>query len=538
MKIMHKVAWALILPSAVLLFCWGINALFLVCGWPLPISGKRLNDPGCGHLLTIVFLASLACWGICCLSAILVILMRLLKPLIKAERFTSRMAAGEYPDPLEVGLLWSEEISTLFSTLNCLRDRLCNLSGKLKSGLLREVNCRREIERYDNLQLHLLSRCLPDCRRTLGLVKSYAMAAQFREERKKEPDKAFLADMKALRLRLNVFAMEIEQLFDLSRLERERWQHPAETDFPAGEFMRDLVNRCVIPLRSRGVSLETGFSGYSQEFLQGDRELLFRLLNILIRAIGRATGSGGSITFIRGEEEGRRFFELRDSRSVPCRENLAEEFLNMIKDHPERFAYPSDAGVSALGLGIVRDVANHLGCELQVSSDETSWTCLRFLLPAHSSAEFRPMTKAEDLCPQAALPAEEEIVPGKPDPSLEEVRVLLLDEDQAEAEVYARVLLAYGIRCTLAASRQELTEQFDSVTCDAVILMEPDQDPDEFPAQLRRISGKRNLPVIVVASQFSEEDFRKFLNHGRVWCLNMPLKFQLLCGILHKAVGK
>jgi len=538
MKIMHKVSGLLFLPTALLLLLGGVTALFFIFDWTIPGIGRTLADPDCRQFTIDILLVAVVLWIGSCLLAVWFLFRRLRKHLLEAGGFTARMSSGEFPEPLILGTLHGDEVRSLYSSLNCLRDRLCNLSGKLKTGLQREVNLRHEIERYDTLQLHLLSRCLPDCRRTLGLVKSYAMAAQLREEGKPDPDVAFLADMKALRLRLNVFSMEIEQLFDLSRLERDRWQHPEETDFPAGEFMRDLVDRCTIPLRSRGVNLETGYFGGAQGLLHGDRELLFRLLNVLIRALGRSAGNGGTITFTRGMEGDRVFFELRDTRNVPCRQELAEEFLKITRDNPERFAYPEDAGVSALALGIVRDVASGLGCELQVSSDENSWSCLRFLLPANGIGRSLSAVPADSLRTSAPIQDGDGNADGSHANGEETVRVLLLDEDQEEAEVYSRVLRAYGIQCTLAASLQELTEKFYSATCDAVILMEPDQDPDEFPAKLRRISGKRNLPVVVIASQFSEEDFRRFLNHGRVWCLNMPLKFQLLCDILHKAVGK
>ena len=55
--------------------------------------------------------------------------------------------------------------------------------------------------------------------------------------------------------------------------------------------------------------------------------------------------------------------------------------------------------------------------------------------------------------------------------------------------------------------------------------------------ELRRAAGRRDLPVVVIASSFPEEFRRELAALGRVFPLNVPVNFALLGRLIRESVG-
>ncbi len=537
MRVTTKIAWSVVFPGCLVAAVGGATALTCLYGARLPYLSRVLSSGDPEDLFLAIMLGALLCWMLATSVLMWIILRRVLRPVLEAERFATALAAGDKVGALSTAQITDDEVRSLYVALNSLRDRQQNLARKFKIGLAREVEQRLEIERYDGLQLSIVSRMLPETRRSLGMIKALALLEYQVLSRDSGGANAERAELQLRLLRkVGALSREIEQVFDLSRLDRERWRNPHDDEFLTAEFIRDLVNRCKMPLGFREVGFSTRYSSGVPDRLRIDRELLFQLMNILIRAVGRATAAGGAVKFGCFVENRQVVFEVRDSGGSGCRENLAEKFNAMLAVADEDFACPPEAGSGVLGLGIVRDIAGRIGCRLEVGSDAESHTVVRFRLPSSAS-----VTEKSDFSTETR-PVSSGMIPGD-DPRLTTVsgtrrlRVMICDDDVGEADVYARLLNASGVDSRLLKTVGELEKAVAAESCDAVILIETAFDPDELPARLRRLAGRR-LPLVVIASQFSEEQFRRLVGQGRVWCLNMPLNYQLLCNLLHQAAGE
>ena len=222
---------------------------------------------------------------------------QILDPLHRAEDFLERLSRGETPPPLPTGGLANRRLQTLFSELNLLSDRLRSLSARLEKSIAHEAELRGDLEKYDRMQIELMARLLPETRRSIGVIKGLLLGS------KNCPDEAERYELgnRAFH-RITALSREIERLIDFSRLGLARWNAPRQDIFDTAVFMRELVNRSKTHLQARNIAFESGFSGRSPGRLKLDRELLYQLLSIMIRAVGRLSASGSSVKFVcRGD---------------------------------------------------------------------------------------------------------------------------------------------------------------------------------------------------------------------------------------------
>ena len=444
---------------------------------------------------------------------------QVMRPLRRAESFLELLSRGETPPPLPTGELASIRIQTLFSELNLLRDRLRSLSARLENGLAHEAGLRRELEKYDRMQITLMARLLPETRRSIGVIKGLLLggnAESSADERGRLYDRALH--------RTAALSREVERLIDFSRLGLARWNETRSELFEVAPFMRELVNRSKVHLMARNISFESGFSGRPPVRLQLDRELLYQLLSIMIRAVGRLSAAGSSVKLTcRGD---RRSAEFEVSCSV-C-DKLSGDFAARLAEAADSGFTSDRLPVEVLALGVVQDIAGRLGCELKALHIDGGADLVMALPPELCRFEsdklefFTSEDRSGGVRMEKATPRRGRAARRRD--------VLMWSEDGDETLAVSSVLAHDNIRVKAFADLSELEAELTRGHYDGVILSPGSfgVDPAELVFRLRRLVGRPNLSVTVLSPQMSDVAFRRLADLDRVSVLIMPINYEML----------
>ena len=304
--------------------------------------------------------------------------------------------------------------------------------------------------------------------------------------------------------------------------------------------MRELAAFNQISLQEREVTLVNRFSASAPERLVLDRELLQQLLIIMILAVGRAAAPGETLVLYCLREEGKVVFEVRDSKHAPLREPLVEPYREFEASmDPEGLAAES-LSVSILGLVFARDLAARLGGMLQVGTAPDAGAVLRFELSdgcVVKSSEFR---HGRNTSGRVEFSREKKRVDGGERRRRETPVRVLHGSDVADAPYLLRRLLGpENIEVDSFREVSELVERAKEGEYDCLILS-PTLKNCELRAlieELRQVSGRRDLPAVVVCSVFPDGLRRELEMLDRVFLLNVPVNFALLGRIIHETAG-
>lgn len=475
-------------------------------------------------------------------GVLLLLLVRLMRPVRDAAKFADQLAAGEMPPVLPVTGCGCDEVSMLVTSLNFLRDRQQNLQGKLKLSLSREAEVRREIERHDSLQLQLLNGMLPEMRQPLSLIKGFSLViAQLLNMPHNERDPEELnAMLVGINRRVGSLSRQVERLIDICALGRERSSTLHLEEVETADFLREITERNALSLQAREVTLVNRFSASAPAAMRIDRELLSQLMAILIRAVARASGPGETVMLSCFSERHMVVLEVRDSRRVPCREELAREFEEFQKMETADAASPTPGSLSVLALCFVRDIAAKAGMRLAVRTTGEACSVLRLELDNKDCRAGESGARAEQWrssrTSQLDLPGPEEA----PEEGRAPLRILLGDDNADEAMIITRLLAEDAIAVDAVDSAEAMVQAVEKTAYDGIVMVAPFKScaPAELVERIRQAAGRRELPVVVVDNRISEMLFRQVRALDRVWAMAMPLNYALLARLLRRAAGR
>ena len=434
------------------------------------------------------------------------LLKNVVEPVRRMAEFTDHLAGGDMPQPLAAIEQEADEIGSLHAALNFLRDRQQNLQGKLKLSLAREAEVKREIERHDLLQLRILTGMLPELRQPLSIIKGMALVLKQGIEEGRTPDGEELRILDVIGKRIGSLSRRVDRMDDIGSLSRERWSVLHLESFNTADFLRELTERSTLSLQAREMTLVNHFSSSAPQGVRTDRELLFQLMNILIRAVARASAPGETVVLSCYSERHRVIFEVRDSHHGVCREELARIYLEHRKNADPSMLYPTSESLGVLGLCFVGDIATRIGCRLEVESTPEAYS--------DGSSE-------------------------EPEGSCTPMKILLGDDNTDEVFILKRILGAELISVTAVDTAEAMQKEAEQGDYDGFVLVAPFRtcDPVELVVQLRRAAGRREVPAVVVVPRLSEERFRQLRELGRAWGMTFPLNYALLAKLLHQAGG-
>ncbi|WP_418391897.1 sensor histidine kinase [Victivallis lenta] len=537
MKIVRKISTCIFLLG----FLCGVCAIpIVILGLPELTNIYRSRvDTNLGDWVAILGLGGVLLGFFITVLILIRVIRQVVLPVRIAAEFADKLANGEFPDRLSEERKANDEIQTLYTALNLLRDRQQNLNSKLKLSLSREADMRRGAESYSLLQLKIIARMLPEMRIPLGSIKGFSRILMLELESGK-PDRAEIGRLlEETGHRVGALSRQIDRLVDIAELDRDRWERAEVVEFDTAEFMRELVAFNQISLQEREVMLVNHFSASAPERLVLDRELLHQLLIIMILAVGRAAAAGETLVVSCLHEENKIIFEVRDSKHAPLREPLAEQYRRFEESDGADGVAADALSVPILGLVFARDLAAKLGGVLRVSSSAQAGAVLRFELSdscAATGGESRRVHSSGRAPVKRGAHAKEE----PEEPGQGRVLRVLHGTEVADAPLLLRRLLGAGnIEVCSFSTAEKLVEQAGQESFDGLILS-PTLKNCELPeliGELRRVSGRRDLAAVVISSSFPDELRNELQMLDRVFLLNVPVNFALLSRILRESAG-
>jgi hypothetical protein len=362
-----------------------------------------------------------------------------------------------------------------------------------------------------------MARLLPETRRSIGVIKGLLLAdmgSDDEAERRELEDRAFH--------RIAALSREIERLIDFSRLGLARWNAPRLDVFDTAVFVRELVNRSKTHLQARNISFESGFSGRPPGRLKLDRELLYQLLSIMIRAVGRLSVSGSALKFVCRGDGRCAEFEV----SCPVCDRMDGDLSVRLSEVLEGGAAAGEIPVEVMALGVVHDISRRLHCTLRVLPVPGGADLVMELPPGacvfeQNKLEFSSFEEHAASAPAARRSSAANAAPRK---------VLLWSEDCDESCAITAVLRQSAIAVSCFSSLEKLEDELRSSGGDGIILSPGSFgiDPSETVFKLRKLAGRPNLAAVILSPQMSDEVYRKLGDLDRVTVLIMPINYEML----------
>lgn len=319
----------------------------------------------------------------------------------------------------------------------------------------------------------------------------------------------------------------INDILDMSRIESGSMTVCKEA-FHLDKLVKELVVLMSPQAEHKSISLQVKKS-YSDEFLIGDE---LRLNQVLINIIGNAlkfTPENGTITLSVEQvvqEEGLATirFSVSDTGIGISEENLSRIF-NAFEQAEANTA--RRFGGTGLGLAISSNLVQLMGGNLDVKSEEGKGSefffTIEFKTAKDEDTKFNRVEEKED---------EEEVY-------FENKRLLVVEDNEINAEITQTVLEMVGIYSELACNGQEAVDKFvnSEVGYYDAILMDirmPVMDGLEA-TKCIRTSGKENsrtIPIIAMTANAFDEDMKKSIDSGMNGHLSKPIDVNKLYQVL------
>lgn len=447
------------------------------------------------------------------------------RTLKKAESFIAGILSGDLPPPLQVEGIREDEIVSLFSTLNFMRDRQLNLAERLKCRIESEEKLRSEIEYCEDLQMAAFARLLPEMRRSAGIVKAYSLIELTRVRQTQEPSSPDERTMLASLKRQSRLSRELDFISDVAKLERKIWSTPASSHFSSLAVIQELTDRCTVSLQARNIAFCSEYKSGLPEYLCGNRDLVYHLLHLLIRSVSRSLAGTATVTFSCSGKDGNAVFEICDQSIDEHREYLAANYLDSFKNGtPESLA---DCSLSVIGLEMVRNIAGKTDCVLEIDSSEEHATILRLCVPG--AAEQKSCSNQ-----QFSFPKNNDVRANTPPSGKTALKILMSATDAEEAEAFRQLLAYSDIDIISYPDNGTLLKNVTS-DIDGFIISAPfagDAPPQIFIPQLRRAGGSSFLPVLVIMPAYSRELALELTELPGVTGLVQPLNYAQAANIL------
>jgi len=274
----------------------------------------------------------------------------------------------------------------------------------------------------------------------------------------------------------------INQILDYSKIEAGKMRvsvHPIALE----ELLRDVLSRLEPQAAAKGLELELRIPTPLASIDSDSHRLRQVLGNLLSNAV-KFTASG-TVTLSADVHEP--FLHLSVTDTGP---GIALHQLPSIFEEFRQADGSSTrgAGGTGLGLAICRRLSRLLGGELRVASRPGEGSCFSAVLPLH----------AEPTPAEAALKRGSTIAP--PAESIENRRVLIVDDDEAASYRMADHLARAGFELVMARSVGEAVESAGSQVPTAIVteLLLPQSAGWDLVRQVRSRPELQTVPIIVV----------------------------------------
>jgi signal transduction histidine kinase len=391
---------------------------------------------------------------------------RISAPIRALGEAVDRLGAGENA---QVAVEGTAEVRRLQHGFNEAARALSESRGELESRIARATaelaSKNQQLEVASQAKTRLLAAASHDLRQPLHALTLFSDGLA-----NGETDPVRLQRIGHIRECVDSLDRLFSELLNLSQLDAGVLQ-PQWTDFALDDLF-DEISRNFRPVAEeqnlRLVVRKT------ELWVRSDYVMLSRILNNLVSNSLRHTTEGGVLIGARRRGRGVRIDVVDTGVGIPAQHQsrVFEEFYQ-VEPHGRQ---GRDARGMGLGLATVQRLAALLNTRVELSSQPRKGTCVRVLVRAAEPAAAAPASAAGPL--QGSVDEDE--------PSLRNVRVLVIDDERTILEGLQVVLTNWGAEVMAAQTRNEALALAD----------EWDRPPDLVVSDLLLQGGDNGLDVL------------------------------------------
>ncbi len=317
----------------------------------------------------------------------------------------------------------------------------------------------------------------------------------------------------------------LNDILDLSKIQAGKLQIH-ETALELAAVMERIRALFIYRAEQKNIRFTYHITPHTPDCVVTDEVRLLQILSNLVANAIKFTNEGTvSIVVSSVSTDGALHtlrFAVQDSGIGISSENAARLFTNFTQlDTTPSKAY----GGTGLGLSISRQLAELLGGEIGVLSDEGEGSVFWFTIATREATR-------DDL--PAVAPVREPVFKAFEDPP----RVLLVDDNAINQKVGQRLLSRLGCQVDVAGGGPEAIGlvktaglEYDMIFMD---IQMPDMDGVAATAEIRRLLGSACPPVVAMTAYSMQEDAGRFMRQGLDDYVGKPVKSRHLYEVLHR----
>ncbi|WP_046243422.1 PAS domain S-box protein [Hymenobacter terrenus] len=318
----------------------------------------------------------------------------------------------------------------------------------------------------------------------------------------------------------------LNDILDLSKIQAGKLQI-RESALELQAVMERIRALFIYRAEQKHIRFTYHITPHTPRYVMTDEVRLLQILSNLVANAIKFTNEGTVAIIVSsvstdGELHTLRF-AVQDSGIGISSDNASLLFTNFTQlDTTPSKAY----GGTGLGLSISRQLAELLGGEIGVLSDEGEGSVFWFTITARAA-------RAEDVPAVAPVRTESVFQPFAAPP-----RVLLVDDNAINQKVGLRLLSKLGCQVEVAGDGREAIAR--ATGADApydIIFMDiqmPEMDGVAATAEIRRLLGAECPPVVAMTAYSMQEDAGRFMRQGLDDYVGKPVKSRHLYEVLHR----
>lgn len=386
----------------------------------------------------------------------------------------------------------------------------------------------QEAKRANQAKSMFLSNMSHDIRTPMNAIVGMAQIASMHLD-----DRQKVADcLKKINAASSHLLELINQVLDMSRIESGKVELE-EKPMNLSELIRDMMTMTQTEAQKKDLHMQIQMDGLKHVMVYGDASRIQQIfLNLMSNAV-KYTPAGGEIHFLARtleEKDGGFYiyqFVFRDSGIGMEPEFLEKIFEPFSREQKEQTAKIQGTG---LGLSITKTLASLMQGNVAVESTPGKGSCFTVTL------RLRELEGQEEYEEAAAWEPEEEI-----EGTYEDVRILLVEDNELNREILRELLAPTGIQIDEAVNGKEAVECVAAHPSDyyQLVFMDvqmPVLNGYEAAAAIRRYEEKKNshVPIVALTANAFSEDIDKAAAAGMDGYLSKPVDVPKLMETLRR----
>lgn len=306
-------------------------------------------------------------------------------------------------------------------------------------------------------------------------------------------NKLVQADKKSMDLLLSVgkrMSLLIDDLLDLTLLseKRLRLEKTAVNMRTVVATVIDMLYYLVLP---KNITIKNNIAHDFPAVYADESRLIQLVLNIAHNAIKYT--DDGEIVITASVKDGKAWIEVRDTGR-----GIAPEQMDTIF---EPFMKRNEVDGIGLGLQVTKELIEHHGGTIAITSELDEGTTVLFTLPLAEKSTV--LVATQDIVSSVEIADESEESDIEQDIQVSKAKILLVDDDQVNVEVIAKLLQADRYEVVTALSGQEALQKMQTTPVDLVIsdVMMPHMSGYELVKKIREQYAISELPIILLTAR-------------------------------------